>query len=46
MPSLFRFLSILLILGTIGYGIVSLATFVTPATRPMEEEVPLTKLAP
>jgi len=47
MPSLFRFLAILLVLGAIGYGIVyALATFVTPATRPMEEKVPLTKLSP
>jgi hypothetical protein len=45
MPSLFRFLSILMVLGALAYGAVyALATFVSPATRPMEEAVPLTRI--
>jgi len=42
MPSLFRFLTILLLVGAAGYGIVfALATYGTPTTRPMEEPVSL-----
>lgn len=45
MPSLFRFLMVLLVLAAIGFAIVyALATFVRPATRPMQTEVPLTKI--
>jgi hypothetical protein len=45
MPSLFRFLTILLVLGAMAFGVIYvLATFVKPATRPMQTEVPLTKL--
>ena len=37
MPSLFRFLVILLLLGLAGFGLVyALGTFVKPATRPLE----------
>jgi hypothetical protein len=47
MPSLFRFLTILVVLGAVCYGAMwSLATFVKPTTRPMETPVPLSKLDP
>ena len=42
MPSLTRFLALLLVAGGIGYGIMyALATYVEPATRPMEAPVSL-----
>jgi hypothetical protein len=45
MPSLFRFLAILLVLGALAYGAMyALATYVKPATRPMEAPVPLTRI--
>jgi hypothetical protein len=45
MPSLLRFLTILAVLGGIGYGVVyALATFVKPATREMVTPVPLTRI--
>jgi hypothetical protein len=47
MPSLFRFLLILILLGLAGYGIVyALGTYVRPATRPMSVDVPLKNLQP
>lgn len=47
MPSLFRFLLILVVIGLTGYGIVyALGTYVRPATRPMSVDVPLKKLEP
>jgi hypothetical protein len=45
MPTLFRFLTVLLVLGAIGLAVVYvLATFVQPATRPMETPVPLNQV--
>jgi hypothetical protein len=45
MPSLIRFLSIILVLGGIVFSIVyALATWVHPVTRPMETPVPLTRI--
>ena len=45
MPSLFRFLLILAVIGLAGYGIVyALGTYVRPATRPMSVDVPLRNL--
>lgn len=42
MPSLFRFLMIIALVGGTLYGIVyALATFVKPVTRPMHTDVPL-----
>jgi hypothetical protein len=47
MPSLLRFLTILCVAGAIGYGAVyALATYVKPATRPMEAPVTLKGVAP
>jgi hypothetical protein len=47
MPSLVRFLTILLIAGAAGYGAVyALATYGTPTTRPMETPVSLKGLVP
>ncbi|MDZ5453541.1 MULTISPECIES: hypothetical protein [Labrys] len=47
MPSLFRFLLILLLLGLTGFGLVyALGTYVKPATRPMSQDVPLKNLEP
>ncbi|MDT3375914.1 histidine kinase [Labrys portucalensis] len=47
MPSLFRFLVILLLLGLAGFGLVyALGTFVKPATRPMSQDIPLRNLEP
>ncbi|PRH84147.1 histidine kinase [Labrys okinawensis] len=47
MPSLFRFLLILLLLGLAGFGLVyALGTFVKPATRPMSQDIPLKNLEP
>ncbi len=47
MPSLFRFLLILLLLGLAGFGLVyALGTYVKPATRPMSQDVPLKRLQP
>jgi hypothetical protein len=47
MPSLFRFLLILIAIGLAGYGIVyALGTYVRPATRPMSVDVPLKNLQP
>jgi hypothetical protein len=46
MPSLFRFLSILCVAGAVLYGAVyALATYVKPATRPMEAPVVLKGIA-
>jgi len=45
MPTLFRFLTVLLVLGAIGLALVyALATFVQPSTRPMETPVPLDRV--
>lgn len=45
MPSLFRFLLVLLAAAAVAGAIVyALATFVHPATRPMETPVPLTRI--
>ena len=45
MPSLLRFLTILAVLGGLGFGAVyALATFVKPATREMVTPVPLTRI--
>jgi hypothetical protein len=45
MPSLVRFLSILVVAGAVGYGILyALANYVTPTTRPMETKVELKAL--
>lgn len=42
MPSLARFLMILLVAGALAYGaIYALATYVKPTTRPMETPVSL-----
>lgn len=42
MPSLFRFLVLLALIGGVVYGVVyALATFVKPVTRPMVTVVPL-----
>ncbi|CAM5776984.1 hypothetical protein LMIY3S_05808 [Labrys miyagiensis] len=47
MPSLFRFLLVLALIGLAGYGIVyALGTYVRPATRPMSVDVPLRNLQP
>ncbi|KAA2236821.1 histidine kinase [Salinarimonas soli] len=47
MPTLFRFLLVLLVLGGIGVGaMLALATFVTPQPREMTETVPATRLMP
>jgi hypothetical protein len=47
MPSLFRFLFILAVIGLAGYGLIYvLGTYVRPATRPMSVEVPLKNLGP
>jgi hypothetical protein len=44
-PSLVRFLIVILLLGALGYGIVfALATFVTVTPRPMEQIVPPSRL--
>jgi hypothetical protein len=41
MPSLFRFLTVLAVIGGIGYGIVfALANFVTPKPREMTVPIP------
>ena len=38
-------MTVLLVLGAIVFGVIyMLATFVRPATRPMQTEVPLTKI--
>jgi hypothetical protein len=45
MPSLFRFLLVLAIVGFAGYGVMyGLGTFVRPATRPMSVDIPLKHL--
>jgi hypothetical protein len=47
MPSLTRFLAILAVLWAIGFAAMyALATFVQPATRPMQTDVPLTRIGP
>ncbi|MBO4225522.1 MULTISPECIES: hypothetical protein [Bradyrhizobium] len=41
MPSLFRFLTVLAVIGGIGYGIIfALANFVTPKSREMTVTIP------
>lgn len=41
MPSLFRFLTVLAVIGGIGYGIVfALANFVSPKPREMTVTIP------
>ncbi|MCA1457434.1 histidine kinase [Bradyrhizobium sp. BRP22] len=41
MPSLFRFLTVLAVIGGIGYGIIfALANFVTPKPREMTVTIP------
>jgi hypothetical protein len=46
-PTLFRFLLALLVLGGIGVGaMVALATLVTPEPREMTETIPPTRLMP
>lgn len=45
MPSLMRFLSVLALLGGLGFaGVYALATFVTPRTREMTVTVPAGRL--
>lgn len=47
MPTLFRFLMVVVIAGVVGYGLVyALATYVQPVTRPMVIDVPLTTEPP
>lgn len=47
MPSLSRFLLVLILLGLAGFGLVyALGTYVKPATRPMSQDVPLKNLEP
>lgn len=47
MPSLFRFLLVLILLGLAGFGLVyALGTYVRPATRPMSQDIPLKNLQP
>jgi len=47
MPSLFRFLTVVLLLGGALYGIVfALANYVKPVTRPMVTVVPLKEAPP
>jgi hypothetical protein len=44
MPSLFRFLTVLAIIGGLIYGaIYALANFVTPGSREMSVTIPQTK---
>ncbi|MCA6109000.1 histidine kinase [Bradyrhizobium cenepequi] len=44
MPSLFRFLTVLAVIGGIGYGIIfALANFVTPKPREMTVTIPQEK---
>jgi len=46
-PTLFRFLLALLVLGGLGLGaMVALATFVQPEPREMTETIPATRLMP
>jgi hypothetical protein len=46
-PTLFRFLTILVLLALVGYGaIYALATFVEPITGEMSVRVPLDRLEP
>ena len=41
MPSLFRFLTVLAVIGGIGYGIIfALANFVSPKPREMTVTIP------
>jgi hypothetical protein len=47
MPSLFRFLIVLVILGVLGgAAMIYLAMFVGPNTREMSVRIPAAKLAP
>jgi hypothetical protein len=47
MPSLFRFLFILAILGGIGYGsLIALTLFVEPKEREMTVKIPAKRLNP
>ncbi|HYF57091.1 MAG TPA: histidine kinase [Salinarimonas sp.] len=47
MPTLFRFLVVLLVLGGIGFGVmVALATFVKPEPREMSETISPMRLTP
>lgn len=47
MPSLFRFLTVLVILGILaGAAVIYLAVFVNPHTREMTVNIPAAKLQP
>ena len=47
MPTLFRFLLVLLVLGGIGLGAMfALATLISPEPREMSETIPATRLMP
>jgi hypothetical protein len=46
-PTLFRFLLVLLVLGGIGLGAMfALATLINPQPREMSETIPATRLMP
>ncbi len=47
MPSLFRFLTVVVVLGALGFGaMLALVTWVEPAPRLMEQAIPASKLNP
>ena len=47
MPSLVRFLIVIVALAALAYGaMLALVTFVEPVPRPMEQAIPASKLNP